>query len=393
MRFKNSLVLKLCLLSFFHFAICQQKQIKGELVDSVAVNSTVVKKNQRSKVLKYNGADGPYVVNDDLYRINRRNQLIEQYHFKSDSLLVSVDNEFKEEFYVELGTDYGIPKSTYELPDKLVAISDIEGNFNAFAGFLFANKIIDKNHNWIYDNGHLVLVGDFVDRGKNVTQVLWLIYKLERQAKKNGGDVHFILGNHEVLNFQGDYRYTQGKYVKAAQEISGESDATNAIRYMYSDTTELGKWMNTKNYVEKLGGYIFIHGGLSKEILEYELSIDDINNKMHESNNDKFIKRDSVSRFLYGSKGPIWYRGLVIDRRNYKKETAQELEEVLSFYNAEKVVIGHTFVKDISKGFQGKVIMLDVPHGKKKFSGRTKGLLIENGKQFIIDDLGEKESF
>jgi hypothetical protein len=31
------------------------------------------------------------------------------------------------------------------------------------------------------------LNGDFVDRGENVTQVLWLIYKIENQAQKQGG--------------------------------------------------------------------------------------------------------------------------------------------------------------------------------------------------------------
>jgi len=51
----------------------------------------------------------------------------------------------------------------------------------------------------------LVLVGDCVDRGQEVTQVLWLIYKLEIAAKNKGGSVHFVLGNHEIMNFQGNW--------------------------------------------------------------------------------------------------------------------------------------------------------------------------------------------
>ncbi len=45
-----------------------------------------------------------------------------------------------------------------------------------------------------------------------MTECLWLIYSLEEKAKAAGGYVHFILGNHEIMNMQGDFRYVQDKY-------------------------------------------------------------------------------------------------------------------------------------------------------------------------------------
>ncbi|MBT8183414.1 MAG: hypothetical protein KJN76_01130 [Eudoraea sp.] len=57
---------------------------------------------------------------------------------------------------------------------------------------------------------------------------------------------------------------------------------------------------------------------------------------------------------------------------------------------AKKIVVGHTVVKNISTAYGGKLIMIDILHGHKKFSGKTKGLLIENGQEFVIDDLGNK---
>lgn len=69
------------------------------------------------------------------------------------------------------------------MPDKIVAISDIEGNFYGFSNFLIAYNVIDANYNWTFSNGHLILNGDFVYRGNNVVPVLWLIYKLEKQHK------------------------------------------------------------------------------------------------------------------------------------------------------------------------------------------------------------------
>ena len=53
-------------------------------------------------------------------------------------------------------------------------------------------------------------------------------------------------------------------------------------------------------------------------------------------------------------------------------------------------MIGHTVVNTISSSYDGKVIRVDVLHGADKFSGRTKGLLIENGIEYIVNDLGEK---
>ena len=64
----------------------------------------------------------------------------------------------------------------------MAGLSDIEGNFQAFRDFLINAKVIDTGLNWTFGDKHLVLVGDFVDRGASVTQVLWLIHKLEQQA-------------------------------------------------------------------------------------------------------------------------------------------------------------------------------------------------------------------
>jgi len=55
---------------------------------------------------------------------------------------------------------------------------------------LQVNGVIDHALNWSYSSGHLVLIGDMVDRGNNVVPLLWLIYKLEGEAKLAGGDVH-----------------------------------------------------------------------------------------------------------------------------------------------------------------------------------------------------------
>ncbi|WP_452223174.1 metallophosphoesterase [Lacinutrix chionoecetis] len=360
---------------------------------AIKKDSVFIKKefNKGQRALEFNGNDGPYIINDTLlYSVNTQNRLTVTPFFNRDSIAVIVDNKAKDTFYIGLEKGYTTPNTVYSSHDKVMVISDIEGNFNAFYSFLYANKIIDKNYNWIYGNGHLVLGGDFVDRGTNVTQVLWLIYKLDHQAKKQKGTVHFILGNHEILNFYGDHRYNDNKYIKVAQEISQIADKKEAISYLYSNESELGKWLATKNVVEKIGSYLFVHAGLSTDILSYNMDLKAINERIRSRFNGIQDPKDKTLNFLYGAKGPFWYRGLVRSRIQYDKIKLFELDKILKYYNAEKIVVGHTPVPEISTDFNGKVIRTDVLHGSTKFSGETKGLLIEKGVEFIVDDTGNK---
>jgi hypothetical protein len=107
--------------------------------------------------------------------------------------------------------------SIFPMPEKLIAISDIEGNFAAFRDFLINNGVINNENQWVFGSGHLVLNGDFFDRGLNVTECLWFIYHLEQEAVKNGGYVHFILGNHEIMNMNDDIRYVRNKYTETSK--------------------------------------------------------------------------------------------------------------------------------------------------------------------------------
>lgn len=49
--------------------------------------------------------------------------------------------------------------------------------------------------------------GDVPDRGPDSRKVMDLLMDLEKQARKAGGIVHALLGNHEVMNMVGDLRY------------------------------------------------------------------------------------------------------------------------------------------------------------------------------------------
>ena len=52
------------------------------------------------------------------------------------------------------------------------------------------NAVIDREMKCAFVEGHIVVVGDMLDRGANVTDVLWLLYQPMRPFAHRGGTHH-----------------------------------------------------------------------------------------------------------------------------------------------------------------------------------------------------------
>lgn len=335
--------------------------------------------------------DGPYVFyeNDSLkvIYVNAQDRILETKVTKVDSLLVRVPGQVPEKFFVRLDPNPAIQPDEYEPAEKIFAVSDIEGNYYAFVKLLIGNGITDENLNWVFGTGHLVLNGDFVDRGKYVTQVLWLIYKLEQEAQATGGKVHFINGNHEAMNLEGDFRYVVDKYKRLAEKLDLSYDE------FYSEKNEIGRWLRSKNIIEKIGNVLFTHGGISPTLIRKDLQINDLNNLARAAYGTDLESSDTISDkgIIFGRFGPLWYRGLVEDYKYYPKSTLSEVNKLHLFFNTEKVVVGHTIVEDISTDYDGKVVRIDLHHPSDSNSEEeSKALLIENGVLYKVDIKGER---
>jgi len=75
-----------------------------------------------------------------------------------------------------------------------------------------------------------------------------------------------------------------------------------------------------------------------------------------------------------------------------KETSQQELREILKYYGASKIVIGHSLVNDIKVDYEGEVIKIDIRHGTQMKSGDTKGILFEKGRPYKVDDASSKIS-
>jgi len=332
------------------------------------------------------------------------------------------------------------PDSTH----STVAIGDVHGDFKDFCAILQHVGLIDDQRHWTGGKATLVQLGDLIDRGPKPREVLDLMISLEEQAPKSGGRVVALLGNHEAMNLIGDLRYvTAENYASFADSDSEKRQKTAYQEYIawrkshqqllaemynpvlpeteaewmmkhppgflehreaFSPKGNYGKWLRKRSALAKIGGVIFLHGGISPSLIP--LKLDDVNarirseiqqyddirqyltdenillpfftlqettaivqaeliaeHKSHAASNEmrsaKISQLAGLSSWLcIREDGPLWFRGY--DQWS-EEEGLSQVEKILGAYNATNIVVGHTVQKTatIRPRFSGKVFLID----------------------------------
>ena len=76
----------------------------------------------------------------------------------------------------------------------------------------------------------LVQTGDIFDRGAKVREALDLLMRLEDEAKRAGGRVEFLLGNHEVMNLLHEFRDVSPAAYASFADARSEGTAPARLR-------------------------------------------------------------------------------------------------------------------------------------------------------------------
>ena len=241
---------------------------------------------------------------------------------------------------------------------KVVALSDVHGQFDVMVKLFQRHGVIDKDLKWAFGDGHMVMIGDMFDRGSKVTDVLWFLYGLEVEARAAGGAVHVLLGNHETMVLYDDLRYVNPKYAAVAKLLDASHSA------LFNDQTVLGRWLRTKPILVQVNDMMFVHGGLNPEYAALKMSIEETNEAFRASLGQPrtTVRATPLPAFLYGSRGPIWYRGYF----NAPKIESVELDALLTQYGVKRIVVGHTTLKGVYSHFGGRVINTDTDIQKGK---------------------------
>lgn len=282
-------------------------------------------------------------------------------------------------------------------------MGDVHGALDQFEAILREAQLIDTRRRWTGGTALLVQVGDVLDRGAESRQALDLIRKLESEAERAGGRVIFLLGNHEVMRMLGDLRYVSaGEYEAFRSADSNElrerfyqhvlddntarararGEAFDAgefrktflastplgsveMQIAFSETGEYGKWLREHAVMAHVNGIAFVHGGPSEAAARSCASTNE--QARADLKVAKVSNPDLSKSFLFGSGGPLWYRGLVGTESLTVK--AAEVEAVLKALEASRIVVGHTTspsnqIRSLSEGrvFQIDTGMLGAPY-------------------------------
>ncbi|MFQ5789342.1 MAG: metallophosphoesterase [Acidobacteriota bacterium] len=280
---------------------------------------------------------------------------------------------------------------------RIVAIGDVHGAYNNFVALLKNAGLVDDELNWIGGKTHLVQNGDVVDRGPNSRKCMDLLMKLEKRAKRAGGRVHALIGNHEAMDIVGildlvspeefaSYRdagserrrnrafWLYYRDLKAEAKANGEPvpeeeearrgfDSRYPLGYIehrraFDPKGRYGGWILKHNVAVRINGIVFSHGDWSEEISA--LGLEEVNRRVREELSGSTALVDGIT---FHPKGPLQYRGLaeVTLQRAAQEAQRLEVERILSNLGATRMVVAHTVTSGIIEPrFGGKHISIDL---------------------------------
>jgi len=300
-----------------------------------------------------------------------------------------------------------------EASAPIVAVGDLHGDYEAYQAILREAGLIGKKGEWTGGKAILVQLGDVPDRGPDTKRIIEHLMKLEKAAKRKGGRVAALIGNHEAMNIIGDLRYvtpeeyaafatrkskrTREAYFKANAASLAEfyrakdptlSDAgvKSAFekdvplgylerRAQWSPKGDFGAWVAAHDAILKIGDTLFVHGGIGAAYASKP--IEAINDAV------RAALLAGGGPILEDEAGPLWHRGFAEET----PEGEADLVVALAAYGVKRIVIGHTpQLSGVKALYGGRVIAADT--GASKAYGGTRSFIRIDGTGVAANDNG-----
>ena len=319
----------------------------------------------------------------------RQNHVDVQRYHQSQS---QASQSFQSDPNMKTYDEYGM----YPAQKRVVAIGDLHGDLRVTLMALRLAGVISNDiypHNvsdikWIGGQTYVVQLGDQIDRCRpsdwkqnciddlddvvedegNNMMIIQIFQKLDAQAKLVGGRVLGMLGNHELMNVDRDFRYVSPKefleFVPPNERhIKRTEDGYPYGYYHRLKVFERGgniakHYAVQKRSITMIGSTLFVHGGLSHALAE-KYSLHEINqivkkwllkqgNDRDEKVFDEIFRDDD-------DMSPFWCR-LYSEDDGYGENTDKGFQKLLDILNRRnktlhpinRIVVAHTpqFMED-----------------------------------------------
>ena len=253
-------------------------------------------------------------------------------------------------------------------PKRLVAIGDLHGDLGGTRAALRAAGAIDDHDKWIGGDLVVVQTGDVLDRGDDEQAILELLEKLAAEAHASGGALIQLLGNHELMNAAGDFRYvTPG----GARDFGGDRARVLAPGGAWA------KKLAAHNVIAIVGDSVLSHAGV---LPDWVTHVDEVNLASRCWLDGQAGGPRDGTPALVSDDSPVW-------TRVYGTEGAvdcAQLERVLAELGAKRMIVGHTVQeKGITNACDGKLWRIDVGLAKL-YGGPIEVLEIAGGQARVL---------
>ena len=270
----------------------------------------------------------------------------------------SASSQAKPERLQETDTSY-----RHTAQGRVVAIGDLHGDLDATRRALRTAQVIDDKDAWSGGTSVLVQTGDILDRGDDERAILDLFERLREEAKSAGGAVHVLLGNHEVMNVEGDFRYVTRAGFMSFENVASPHNPKIEKKYELPERWRALAFAPQGPYAKRLAQHdtvvmvndtLFVHGGVLPKHVHYGLG--KINQEVK-----AWMRGDrtSLPAPMSVDDAPTWSRHF--SSPQVDEASCRALGTALDLVGAKRMVIGHTPQKDgINSACNERVWRIDV---------------------------------
>jgi hypothetical protein len=257
------------------------------------------------------------------------------------------------------------PRTFFPAARRVVAIGDLHGDLDAARAALRLAGAIDGADHWAGGDLVVVQTGDEIDRGDADREIIDLFSRLEIEAAESGGAFRPLLGNHDLMNVEGDFSYASerglGSFDDLVRPLLRRPDllafppAQRARAAAFRPGGPVAAILARRDVVAVIGDTAFVHGGVLPEHVAY--GVERINRETR-----AYVRgeRPALPPIMVGPSSPVWTRLYSIEPVP-SAATCATLGEALAGLGAKRMVVGHTIQeKGISGGCDGRVYRIDV---------------------------------
>lgn len=282
----------------------------------------------------------------------------------------------------DAGCGLTINPARYPAAKRVIAIGDIHGDLNAARAALRAGGAIDAQDAWIGGDLVVVQTGDILDRGDDEQAIIDLFDRLEREAAAAGGAVHWLLGNHELMNAAGDFRYVTAGGMGDFDDAPGldlskvPADVPAPMRGRVAALSPGGvyaKVLAEQNVWTIVGDTLFAHAGFT-EASAPQLATTNPSARCWLAGK----AGQAPPAVLEDSEGPVWTRAWGGDQVD-----CAALKATLARLGVARMAVGHTVQAAMNDVCGGALWRIDVGLGKN-YDGPIQVLEIAGGTARMV---------